>query len=46
MNDPWAWTTVWGVTVGVGSGGWDGRRRAKGKNWDNCNRIIIKNKKC
>ena len=20
MNDPWTWTTVWGLTVGVGGG--------------------------
>ena len=20
MNDPWAWTTVWGLTAGVGVG--------------------------
>ena len=20
MNDPWTWTTVWGLTVGVGVG--------------------------
>ena len=37
MNDPWAWTTGWGGTMGAGAGvGW---RRAKGKNWDNYNRI-------
>ena len=29
MNDPWAWTMVWGLTVGVGNG--VGYRRAKGE---------------
>ena len=24
INDPWTWTTGWGLTVGVG-GGWQGR---------------------
>ena len=38
---PWTWITVWELTVGGGLG-WDERRRAKGKNWDNCNRITIK----
>ena len=40
MNDPQTWTTVWELTVGAV--GWDGQRRAKGKNWDNCNKITIK----
>ena len=35
MNDPWTWTTGWGLTVGVG-GGLGGDQRDK--NWDNCNR--------
>ena len=39
MNDPQTWTTVWELTVGTAVG----RRRAKGGNWDNCNRITIKN---
>ena len=40
MNDPWAWTMVWGLTVGAGGGlGGGGQRR---ENWDNCNRITIK----
>ena len=41
MNDPWTWTTVWGLTVGVGAGLGGGGQR--GKNWDNCNRITIRN---
>ena len=42
INDPWTWTVVWGLTVGVGGeAGW---RKAKGENWNNCNRIRIKNK--
>ena len=32
-----------GLTVGVGRWAW--WRRAKGENWDNCNRITIKNRK-
>ena len=34
-----------GNSVGIhcGSEGWDGRRRAKGGNWDEYNRITIKN---
>ena len=42
MNDPWTWTTVWGLTEGAGV--WDGQRRAKGENWGNCNRIKKKRK--
>ena len=41
MNDPGTWSTVWGLPVGVGEG-WDGWRRAKGENQDNCNRISTK----
>ena len=40
MNDPWTWTMVRGLTVGVGSGLGGGEQR--GKNWDNCNRLTIK----
>ena len=29
MNDPWKWTMVLGLTVGLG--GWAGWKRAKGK---------------
>ena len=32
-------TTGWELTVGMGG---PGRRRAKGENWENCNRITIK----
>ena len=39
MNDPRTWTTVWGLTVGTGTGQGGGEQRAK--NWDNCNRITI-----
>ena len=39
MEDPWTFTAVWGLTVGGGQGA--GQRRAKGENWDNCNRITI-----
>ena len=44
MNDPWTWTTVWELTVGMdcGSNGWAGWRRAKGENWGNYNRKRIK----
>ena len=42
INDPWAWTTAWGLIVGAGSG-W-GRAEQYGKNWDNCYRMTIKNK--
>ena len=28
--------------IDYGSWRWDGKRRAKGENWDNCNRITIK----
>ena len=40
MNDPWTWTTVWGLTVGAGGGIRGGGQRWK--NWDNHNRITIK----
>ena len=40
INGPWTWTTMWGLTVGTGSG--LGRGGQRGKNWDNCNRITIK----
>ena len=42
MNDPWTWTTVWGLTVGVR--GRMGVGKQRGKNWDNWNRVTIKNK--
>ena len=32
-----------GGGLDCGSWGWDGWRRARGENWDNCNRITIKN---
>ena len=39
MNDPWTWTRVWGLTVGAGCGlSGEGQM---GKNWKNCNRIMI-----
>ena len=41
MNEAWTWTTVWELTVGAGKGMGGGGQR--GKNWDNCNRITIKN---
>ena len=31
------------VGIDYGSRGWDGWRRAKGENWDNYDRITIKN---
>ena len=40
MNDPWTWTTGWGLTVGEGIGLGGGGQW--GKNWDNCNRTTIK----
>ena len=40
MNDPWTWTPVWELTVGVGVGMRRGQQ--KGENWENCNRITIK----
>ena len=43
VSDPWTWTTVWGLTVGVGDGLSGGGQR--GKNWDNCNRINKNNNK-
>ena len=41
MNDPWTWTTVWGLTMKVGDG--LGAGRQKGKNWDNYNSRKFKN---
>ena len=43
MNDPWTWTTLWGLTVGVEGG--LGRGGQRGQHWDNCNRVTIKNNK-
>ena len=40
MNDPWTWTTVWELTVGVES--WMGGGGQRGENQDNCNKITIK----
>ena len=41
MNDPQSWTTVWElIVVGVGGMGRGGQR---GKNWNNCDRVTIKN---
>ena len=40
MSDPWIWTTGWKLTVGVVGGMGGGGQR--GKNWDNCNRMTIK----
>ena len=40
MNDPWTWTMVWGLTVGMGE--WAGWRWEREKNWDNGNRITKK----
>ena len=37
MKDPWTWTTVWGLTMGVRVG--LGGRGQKEKNWDDCNSI-------
>ena len=31
-----------GVAIGCGNGDGSGQKRAKGENWDNCNRITIK----
>ena len=42
MNDPWTWTTVWGLTVRAG---WDGQRRAKGGGIGTTVRMAIKKKK-
>ena len=41
MNDLQTWTVVWELTLGAGGG--MGGREQRGKNWDNCNRITIKN---
>ena len=35
-----------GVGMACGSRGWAGRRRGRGGNWDNCNRITIKKEWC
>ena len=43
MNDPQTWTTVWGLTVGADSRMGGGGQR--GKNWDNSNRVTVKNDK-
>ena len=40
MNDPWTWTTVRELTVEVGM---EMGREGQGENWDNYNRITIKN---
>ena len=40
MNDPWTWTIVCELTVGVG--GEMGRGAQSGENWNNYNRITIK----
>ena len=40
MNDPQMWTTVWGLTLGAGTG--MGRGGQRGKSWDNYNRITVK----
>ena len=29
------------VGIDCGSGGWAGKMRAKGENWNNCNKITI-----
>ena len=42
MNDPWKWTTVWELTVGVGIGMDVGEERGK-KSQDNHNRITRQN---
>ena len=42
MNDPWAWTTVWGGTVRAGGG--PGRGGQRGKHWDKCKRTNKKKK--
>ena len=44
VNDPWTWTTVWGLTVGLEGGLGGGGQR--GKNWNNCNRINKNKKRC
>ena len=31
------------VGIDYWSGGWDGQKRAKGENWNNCNNRPIKN---
>ena len=44
MNDPWTWTTVWGLTVRAGGGLERGGQREK--NWDNFNRILKEKNQC
>ena len=29
MHDPWTWTTVWGLTVGMGAGWLEGEKGRK-----------------
>ena len=41
MNDPWAWTIGWRLSVGREQG----QGTATGENWDNCNRTTILKKK-
>ena len=41
MNDPWTWTTVWGLTAGAAVG--MGKEEQRGRNQDNYNKITIKN---
>ena len=36
MKDSWTWTTLWGLTMGVGAGWWRGVKRVK---WNTCNSI-------
>lgn len=43
MNDSQAWAdNRAGADCGSGGGEVAGRRRAKGKNWNSCNRITVK----
>ena len=41
MNDPWSWTTAWGLTVGA-RGGMGGEGQRGGGDWYNYNRITTK----
>ena len=43
MNFRMDFLTMWELTVGAGGGLGGGGQR--GENWDNCNRVTIKNKK-